>query len=81
MLLMLLMAACSTTDRGEPVVNKHTWIWCWNQCGKADKLSAVSNSACICSNGGVIAMQPQLPEPEGPSLVEKFGSIIKGIAE
>src|SRR6478609_188213 len=73
----MVLSACSTTDKGDPVVNKHTWVWCWNQCGKGDKLSAVSNSACVCSNGGVIPMQPQVVEPNEPSLYDRIVGLFK----
>lgn len=73
--------SCSHTEKpAETVVLKYTWVWCWNQCGKGDKLVSVSNSACVCSNGGVIPLQPQHPPetlPPTPSLVERLIGFFK----
>lgn len=77
-LAVMMLTACATAEKSEPVVNKHTWVWCWNQCGRGDKLAAVSNSACVCTNGGVIPMQPQTPEtPVGPSLYDRIVGLFK----
>lgn len=77
-LILLMLSGCASTEKYETVVNKHTWVWCWNACGKGDRLAAVSNSACVCSNGGVIAMQPQFVEPVGPGLYDRLLSFLKG---
>lgn len=77
--LVLWLSACSAREAPETVVLKHTWVWCWEKCGKGDKLSAVSNAACVCSNGAIVPLQPQAIEPfPGPSLVEKIGAFLKG---
>jgi hypothetical protein len=74
-LIVLMLSSCASIEKTEPVVNKHTWVWCWNQCGKGDRLESVSNSACVCSNGGVIAMQPQVVEPK--SLYDRIVSLFE----
>lgn len=73
------LCACSAREAPETVVLKYTWVWCWEKCGKGDKLSAVSNAACVCSNGGIVPLQPQAIEPfKEPSLLEKIGAFLKG---
>lgn len=73
------LCACSAREAPETVVLKYTWVWCWQKCGKADNLAAVSNSACVCSNGAIIPLQPQVFEkPVEPSLVERLLAFIKG---
>jgi hypothetical protein len=80
-ILSVLMTACSTVERPEVVILKSTWVWCWNKCGRKDNLASVSNSACVCSNGAVVPLQPMIPEPNGPGLVDRFTVFLNSIGE
>jgi hypothetical protein len=77
--IMAMLCACSAREAPETVVLKYTWVWCWEKCGKADKLAAVSNAACVCSNGAIVPLQPQVVDPfPEPSLVDRLSSYLKG---
>lgn len=77
--ILAMLCACSAREAPETVVLKYTWVWCWQKCGKADNLAAVSNAACVCSNGAIVPLQPQVVEPfPEPSLLDKIGAYLKG---
>lgn len=75
-LLLCFLMGCASTEKHhmpEVVVLKSTWAFCWKKCGKGDTLASVSNSACNCSNGGVVPLQPQIPmASEEPSFFSKL---------
>lgn len=74
-----LLGGCSSRQTPETVILKYTWVHCWNACGKKDNLAAVSSASCICTNGGVIPLQPQPVEPiTEPSLFDKVVGYING---
>jgi hypothetical protein len=80
-MLLLLLTACSTVEKTETVVLKSTWVWCWNKCGRKDNLASVSNSACVCSNGAVVPLQPMVPEATGPGLMDRFTVFLESIGK
>jgi len=81
-ILSLLLVACSTVEKSpETVVLKSTWVWCWNKCGRKDNLCSVSNSACVCSNGAIVPLQPMTPEVTGPGLMDRFTVFLESIGK
>lgn len=63
--LGFFLTACASSVPEVPhVILKTTWAWCYNKCGRKDNLSAVSQSACICSNGAIVPFQSTVPESQ-----------------
>ena len=65
-LLSILLTGCSHAKTFE--VSAPMWVNCWNQCGKADRLEAVTQTDCVCKGGPRVPhgfYEPQKPLYEG----------------
>jgi hypothetical protein len=81
--LGIFLVSCSSTPKPEntTVILKTTWAWCYNKCGRKDNLAAVSNAACVCSNGAIVPLQPTVPESQEnkSGVFDKLSSFLESI--
>lgn len=81
--LGFLLVSYASTPEAPTVILKTTWAWCYNKCGRKDNLSAVSASACICSNGAIVPFQGTVPESQEnkPGMFDKLTQFLNSVGE